>query len=154
MSAPTSYKHLRKSGVQCTPEDAAKWLTAWVELYPEMDLHFTGQKDGTVKESVLKGTKSPIDEDDDEDTEELEILYDDKGNAIEEDRTVQLYSRTNMLGMVKRRGSANACCNFDFQPVAAVANKIALWMLFYGEWKRSRELGVKPRYKMVNFIHK
>lgn len=152
MSAPTLYKHLRKSGVVCTKEEAAEYLANWIALYTEMLYHFDSQKDGTMRESELASNKS----EDDDDVEEFddEILYDANGKALESaDREIQLYSRTNILGMVKRRGSANACCNFDFQPVAAVANKIALWMLYYNEWKRSRETGEPVRYKMCNFIH-
>lgn len=152
MSAPTLYKNLRKGGVQCTLEDADRWLKEWISLYTEMPYHFQSQKDGTIKESQLKAHKTATE---DEDTdEEVEVLYDANGNILgEEDRTIQLYTRTNILGMVKARGSANACCNFDFQPVAAVANKIALWDLFYGEWKRARELNVDVRYRLVNYIH-
>ena len=155
MSAPTLYKHLRKNGVQCTKEDAEMYLHNWISLYKEMQYHFECQKDGTIKESELKGNKAKaVTEEDDTDEEETEILYDANGNVLgEEDRSVQLYTRTNILGMVKARGSANACCNFDFQPVAAVANKIAGWRLFYDEWKRSRELKVPVRYKLIEFIH-
>jgi DNA polymerase I-like protein with 3'-5' exonuclease and polymerase domains len=153
MSAPTLYTHLRKHGVQCTKEDAEMYLRNWVGLYPEMQCHFQCQKDGTIKESQLTNNKT-LSADDEEDIEENEILYDANGNILEaEDRTIQLYTRTNILGMVKARGSANACCNFDFQPVAAVANKIAGWELFYREWQRSRQLNVPERYKLIQFIH-
>lgn len=156
MSAKTLYKHLRKSGVKCTYEDAELYLMMWVALYTEMQFHFNCQKDGTIKESELNGNKakSNIYNEDEEDEEENEILLDASGNVLAaEDRTIQLYTRTNILGMVKAKGSANACCNFDFQPVAAVANKIALWRLYYDEWYRAKNLNTIPRYFMCNFIH-
>jgi uncharacterized Zn ribbon protein len=147
---------LRKNGVQCTPEEAALCLDMWIALYTEMDYHFQCQQDGTIKESELNANKSKSrsSADEDEDEEEDEILFDAEGNILDAaDRVIKLYTKTNILGMVKARGSANACCNFDFQPVAAVANKIAGWRLFYDEWKRSRELQVPVRYKLIQFIH-
>jgi DNA polymerase I-like protein with 3'-5' exonuclease and polymerase domains len=154
MSTPTLYKHMRKNGVQITLEESDIARTDWVSLYTEMNNHFTNQKDGTIKESELKRNKTSVDDDEGDEEEDDVILFDAQGNPLaEKDRTVQLYRCTNILGMVKARGSANACCNFDFQPVAAVANKIALWNLFYGEWKRAKDTGTAVRYKMCNFIH-
>jgi DNA polymerase I-like protein with 3'-5' exonuclease and polymerase domains len=154
MSAPTLYKHLRKNGIKCTPEDAELYLNMWISLYTEMEYHFQSQKDGTIKESELQATKGQSATADDDDEEEDEVLFDADGKALgEADRTIQLYTRTNILGMTKARGSANACCNFDFQPVAAVANKIALWNLFYDEWKRVKETNAEVRYRLTNFIH-
>lgn len=154
MSKTTLYKHLRKNGVECTPEEAEFMLDNWVKLYSEMEYHFSCQKDGTIKESQLKSNKTFTEDEDEDSNEELEVLYDANGNILEaEDRTIQLYTRTNILGMVKARGSANACCNFDFQPPAAVANKIALWNLYYGEWKRSKEMNEPFRYIMQIYVH-
>lgn len=153
MSTPTLYKHLRKNNVQITLEESDIARLDWISLYFEMDSHFNCQKDGTIKESDLKHNKTGEDEDGSDEEDDI-ILFDAQGNPVaEKDRTVQLYRRTNILGMVKARGSANACCNFDFQPVAAVANKIAGWELFYREWQRSKTLNVPMRYKLIQFIH-
>ena len=153
------YLALRNGGFKLTMEEAQKLYNDWFSFYTEVSEMHKLQTDGEVCAAVFDKTNKQQEEEDSDSTEtETEevrsFLTDANGQPIEDpERMVQLYRVTNALGMVKARGTACAVANFIFQSYAAAANKIALWWVFYSEWKRSKTLGVPPRFKMVVFIH-
>ena len=156
------YLALRNGGFKVDMETAKKLRADWFSFYPEVAEMHNLQEDGEVSARVFDGSSKQQGKENEDDVEETEedtqdiktILTDAKGQPIEDpDRMVKLYRVSNALGMTKAHGTKCAVANFIFQSYAAAANKIAMWWVFYNEWKRARTLGVPERFSIIVFIH-
>lgn len=156
------YLALRNGGFSITRDEAKKLRSDWFGFYEEVTKMHQLQEDGEVSARVFEQTAKQQEKEDKDEVEETQedvqdirtILTDAKGQPIEDpDRLVKLYRVTNALGMTKARGTKCAVANFVFQSYAAAANKIAMWWVFYSEWKRSKALGVPPRFTIDYYIH-
>ena len=162
MGVETFYQSLRNAGFNVTREATKKLRDDWFSFYPEVAEMHNLQEDGEVSARVFDGSAKQQGKENEDDVEETEedtqdiktILTDAKGQPIEDpDRMVKLYRVSNALGMTKAHGTKCAVANFIFQSYAAAANKIAMWWVFYNEWKRARTLGVPERFSIIVFIH-
>ena len=163
MQAKTFYVNVRNAGFDMTLEEVAQMIEDWYAFYPEVKQMLDLQIDGYVPASTFDKTKSTTEEDSEDDVEDeltpedsnpQALLRDVDGNVLEdENRMVKLFRTTNALGMVKAKGTKCAVANFNFQSYAAAANKIAMWWVYYTEWKRAHDTNTKWMFDIVNFIH-
>lgn len=155
MSGKTFYTHLRKSGVIATPDEAEMIVEAYQQFYPEMEFHFSKRRDGFTTLQEIEGRKKKnVAIEDELDEYEEEDLFDHEGNMLEKsNRQIKLYTETSITGLKKARGTINATCNWGFQPLAAVANKVSMWWIFYSEWYRVHIEKKEPRFRISTFIH-
>jgi len=157
MQALTFYLTLRNAGFKVTMDEVKQLIVDWYTFFPEVEeLHNSLQADGT--DTIIETAKKAEEDEDELEPEENEevqqIMYDAQGNRINSPvKVVKLYRVTNALGMTKRRGGKCAVANYVFQSYAAVANKIAMWWVYYSEWERSKRLNVPKRFTINNFIH-
>lgn len=146
MSTKTFYLNCRNQGAVMTIEEVDKLRTDWFDMWPEMQLYVNPEIDCEVDDDYFdkkKNKKKRKRKDDLEEDEELNTLTDVM--EIAEKKKIKLYRTQNVVGMWKVKGSAQAVLNFNFQSLAAVISKRALWLVFLD----SLEFG----YKLVNFIH-
>ena len=145
MSTKTFYLNCRNQGAVMTIEEVDKLRSDWFEMWPEMQLYVNPEVDCEVDDDYFdkkKSKKKKIKEEFEE-SEELATISDVL--EIAEKKKIKLYRTQNVVGMWKVKGSAQAVLNFNFQSLAAVISKRALWLVFMD----SLEFG----YKLVNFIH-
>lgn len=117
MSAKTFLSTQRTYGdIDITLEDCTKLRDDWFIAFPEMEEYMKPQGD----------------------------VVNDEDLARFDTNNLRLYKATNCAGVIRRKCTFNSACNFNFQSLAAVGAKRALWKV----WR-------DPRYShlIINFVH-
>lgn len=117
MSAETFLRTQRGYGdIEITLDECRKLRDDWFKAFPEM-------------EEYMKPTGDVVS------TEDYERFDTDR---------LRLYKATNCAGVTRRKCTFNSACNFNFQSLAAVGAKRALWKV----WRDKRY-----SHLIINFVH-